>query len=250
VSWKQEKQAAAREILALLYDRRMIRTFYRDKPEGWTLISGLYSPLYIQLRPLASYPEVFSKVCGAMARLVREESPEITRVVGIAMAGVPVAAGMALAGNISAGFTRKMEGVKSVEAFRTAIETYGEHALLEGELASGDHIALVDDLVTRFDSKLVALEQVRHEVRRRGLSDVTCRTIAVVLDREQGGAEAAGRADVRLLSLIPFKTEGLPLLKDLMHPAEWETITRYLEDAESFQNKDVQERTARLALAH
>lgn len=247
MSWIDEKEKAAAEIVTLLYENRMIRTFYRDKPEGWTLISGLYSPLYIQLRPLVSYPEVFRKVCHAMCRLVSEECPGITKIIGIAMAGVPIAAGMSVSGGISAGFTRKMENVKSLAAFREAISSYGEHALLEGDVVSGDRIALVDDLVTRFDSKEIALEQVRHEVSRRKLDDVECRTVLVVLDREQGGQDAARRAGVDLLSLIPFKSVGLPLLEGVMNRTEWETLTRYLDDPASFQDRDVQAETARLA---
>lgn len=240
MSWIAEKEKAAREILTLLYENGLIRTFFRDKPEGWTLISGLYSPLYIQLRPLISYPDIFGKVCAAMCRLVREESPDVTKVVGIAMAGVPIAAGMSLAGKIPAGFTRKMENVKSLESFHQAISSYGEHALLEGEIVSGDRIAIVDDLVTRFDSKEVALEQVKHEVQKRGLQDVQCRTVLVVLDREQGGQDAARRAGVDLLSLIPFKTIGLPLLEGVMNKTEWETLTHYLDDPAHFQDKGVQ----------
>jgi len=244
MNWADEKKEAAKEILILLYQHKMIRTFYRDRPQGWTLISGLYSPLYIQLRPLASYPQVFEKVCRDMARLLREESSEINRVIGIAMAGVPIAAGMALAGGIPAGFTRKMENVKSAASFQEAIARYGEHSMLEGELLSGDRIALVDDLVTRFDSKEVALEQVKYEINKRGLSNVSCKTVIVVLDREQGGAEAAGKKGVELLSLIPFKTIGLALLETVMNRTEWETLKHYLDDPEYFQQEKTQKELA------
>jgi orotate phosphoribosyltransferase len=247
MSWTTEKERAAKEVVSLLYENRMIRTFYRDRPEGWTLVSGLYSPLYIQLRPLISYPSAFEKVCLAMTQMLEEEAPRITKVIGIAMAGIPIAAGMALTGGIPAGFTRKMENAKSVEAFKQAIASYGEHALIEGELAFEDRIALVDDLVTRFDSKQVALEQVKHEAKRRNLSGVECRTVLVVLDREQGGREAAGKEGVDLLSLVPFKTLGLPLLKDVMHPAEWDVLSRYLANPDHFQDVDVQREIRSLA---
>jgi orotate phosphoribosyltransferase len=182
--------------------------------------------------------------------MVQQEAPDITRVIGIAMAGVPIAAGMALVAKIPAGFTRKMENVKSPEAFREVIGRYGEHALLEGDLASGDRIALVDDLVTRFDSKLVALEQVKHEVGRRGLSNVECKKVVVVLDREQGGQEAAQKEGIELLSLIPFKTVGLPLLEGVMHRDEWEVISRYLNDPDYFQEKEVQAAVAKQAVGN
>ena len=241
MTWTKDKEEIARQVVRMLYQNGMIRTFYRDKPEGWTLISGLYSPMYIQLRPLVSYPEAFEAVCRAMARMLKEEAPEITKIIGIAMAGVPLAAGIAVCGGIPAGFTRKMENVKSPEAFRKVIEGYGEHALLEGELQDSDKVALVDDLVTRFDSKLVAREQTEYEIRRRNLSDIECKTVAVVLDREQGGAQSAKQHGMTLLSLIPFRRLGLPLLKEVMHEVEYKALERYLDDPEYFQSKEAQE---------
>jgi orotate phosphoribosyltransferase len=240
MSWEDQKEQAAREIVTLLYENRMIRTFFRDRPSGWTLVSGMYSPLYIQLRPLVSHPSVFEKVCRAMAHMIEQEAPEITKVIGMAMAGVPIAAGMSICGHIAAGFTRKLEGVKTLESFRELVTSYGEHALVEGELEAGDRIAVVDDLVTRFDSKRIALEQVLHEVKRMHLADVECRTVAVVLDRQQGGLEAARDAGVKFLSLIPFRTLGLPLLEPVMNEREWEVISHYLSDPEYFQAADVQ----------
>jgi uridine monophosphate synthetase len=250
MTWHNEKQELMREVLSLLYQHRMVRTFYRDKPEGWTLISGLYSPLYVQLRPLSSHPHVFETVCRAMARMLREEAPEVNRIIGIAMAGVPLAAGMGLLGGFPSGFTRKMEGVKTVDRLREVIGSYGEHALIEGELVSGDCIALVDDLVTRFDSKLIALEQAKHEAARRGLQNIRCDTVAVVLDREQGGQESARSAGVSLISLIPLKTAGLDVLREVLHPEEWDVINRYLQDSAPFQDRKVQEDLARRAKTH
>jgi len=248
MSQSLERERTQREIVTLLYEKGMIRTFYRDRPEGWTLVSGLYSPLYIQLRPLVSYPIVFEKICRAMATMLQEEAPHITRVIGIAMAGIPVAAGIGLVGGIPAGFTRKLENVKSIESFRQVIASYGEHALVEGELSSGDKIALVDDLVTRFDSKQIALAQVMQEVKRRNLTGVECRTIAVVLDREQGGREAAVREGLELLALIPFRTVGLPLLQDVMDKTEWKIISQYLENPDAFQAEQAREDLRKVAL--
>ena len=69
----------------------------------------------------------------------------------------------------------------------------------------------------------------------------------MVLDREQGGREAAEKEQVKLLSLIPFKTVGLPLLEGVMAKTEWETISHYLREPSYFQEKAVQERLAGLA---
>ncbi len=247
MSWHEEKIGSAKAILRLLYEKRMIRTFYRDKPDGWTLVSGLYSPLYIQLRPLISYPDVFAEVCSALARMAHEEAPEIRRVVGIAMAGVPIAAGMCFAGRMPGCFTRKMEGVKSVEDFRRKISEYGEHALVEGEIQDGDNLALVDDLVTRFDSKLIAFEQIRREIERRKLKNVSCSKVIVLIDREQGASQVARTLGFEILSLIPFKTMGLDLLKGILAEDEWRVIKDYLDDPQVFQDQSVQNRLERMS---
>jgi len=244
MSWLEEKPEIAKKILRLLYENRMIRTFYRDKPDGWTLVSGLYSPLYIQLRPLLSFPDVFAEVCSALAKMARHEAPEINRVVGIAMAGVPIAAGMCFAGKIPGCFTRKMEKVKSVENFRQMIAEYGEHTLVEGEIKEGDNLALVDDLVTRFDSKLIAFEQIKHEIRMRRLRNVSCKKVLVLIDREQGASDAARESGFEIVSLIPFKTMGLDLLKGILDEVEWEVIRDYLDNPQAFQDFLVRERLA------
>lgn len=247
MAWSDQKENIASEILKLLYEARMIRTFYRDRPEGWTLMSGIYSPLYIQLRPLLSYPDVFRRVCEAMCHLIKNEVPQISKLVGIAMAGVPLVAGMAVAGGMPATFTRKMEKVKSVDDFRTIIQSYGEHALIEGEIDDNDNLALVDDLVTKFDSKLIALEQVKSELARRGSKGVQCNTVVVVLDREQGGAQSAQANGLNLISLIKFKSDGLGRLKSYMHENEWEVISDYLDSPDRYQIPERQKELAELA---
>lgn len=250
MAWIDQKEILSREVLRLLYEYRMIRTFYRDKPEGWTLISGIYSPIYVQLRPLVSYPVVFKKICEAMCLVLREEAPDITKIVGIAMAGVPIVAGMSVTGSVPAAFTRKMERVKSVDDFRSQIQSYGEHALIEGDIDDNERIALVDDLVTRFDSKLIALEQVRSELDRRAVNGAECHTILVVLDREQGGAEAATTHGLNLISLVKFKTNGLNYLKSYMNTFEWDVIQEYLMDSEKLQDPEMQKKLAVKALRY
>jgi len=246
MTWAEEKTDLGRQILVFLYQHGMIKTFYRDKPAGWTLISGLYSPIYIQLRPILSYPFGFRLICRAMGRLLEEEAPFVNKAVGIAMAGIPIVAGMSILTDIPSAFTRKLEGVKNIETLQNRISSYGEHALLEGDITPGDRLALIDDLVTRFDSKLIALEQLRHEMARRNITDVTCSTIAVVIDREQGGEEAARKIGVQLLRLIPFKSAGIGLLQEYMHPVEWDVVNRYLADPAGFQDPQVHRQIERM----
>jgi orotate phosphoribosyltransferase len=80
-----------KNIMQDIYENRMLLTSTRDKPEGWTLHSGLWSPFYIQLRILSSFPDTLNLVGKALGILVKEEAPHINRLVGIAFAGIPIA---------------------------------------------------------------------------------------------------------------------------------------------------------------
>jgi uridine monophosphate synthetase len=240
VTWTVEKEFLGKEITELLYEKRLIRTWYRDEPQGWTLISGIWSPFYIQLRPLCSFPDILRKVGTAMGKMIQNEIPETNKVVGVAMAGIPIATAIALVEDIPGTFTRKLEGVRTLKDLQTVIKQYGEHALLEGELTDRDSLVLVDDLVTKFDSKLIGIEQVKFEVERRGLKDVKTDAVVVLLDREQGASGIAKQHGVALHSLIPFKSKGIGWLADKMSSMELTIIEDYLENPEKYQNAELQ----------
>jgi uridine monophosphate synthetase len=190
------------EIMRDIYEKRMVLTSVRDKPEGWTLHSGMWSPFYIQLRELCSYPETLAKVGKALSILIQERAPHISRLVGVAFAGIPIATSISLESGIPACHTRKILGVRTEEEMKQAISSYGQHSFLEGIIKDGDALCLVDDLVTGMESKLVAREQVLAEVEKRGLSNVRCDDIAVLLDRHQGAGLRARELNLRLHSLI------------------------------------------------
>ncbi len=225
-----------REIMTGLYDNGMLLTSKRDQPRGWTLISGLWSPFYIQLRLISSYPRVLRMAAEAMTLLIEEKVSHANRVVGIAFAGVPIATAISLHSGLPACHTRKLTGIRSEADLAAALSDYGQHRLLEGRLEDGDILCLVDDLVTGMDSKLIARSQVLSEVERRGLSDVRCDDIVVLIDRQQGARERAKSEGLRLHSVIDFVDEGLPLLENSMDRDEYALLMQYLESPESFQN--------------
>jgi len=238
MSWQEEKNRLGQEIIRGLYEKGMILTWYRDKPEGWKLVSGLWSPFYIQLRPTSSHPDLYKQIGQAISGILENEAgykSDGHRVVGIAMAGIPIANAVTLSSGIPSLWTRKLEGVNKVEDLEMYIKHHGQHALVEGEMEDGDRLALVDDLVTKFDSKLLAKRQVEYEARNRGIN-VTCDDVVVLFDREQGAYERAEEVGMKLHALIPFASKGLGWLEEVLHPDEHGTITDYLRDAEPYQD--------------
>jgi orotate phosphoribosyltransferase len=219
-----------KNIMHDIYEKRMILTSVRDRTEGWTLHSGLWSPFYIQLRILCSFPDTLKLVGEALSNFLKEEAPSVNRLVGIAFAGIPIATAASLESGIPACHTRKILGVRTEQELRDAIANYGQHSLMEGEVQDGDTLCLIDDLVTGMESKLVAREQVMAEVKKRGLSDVTVDDIVVIIDRQQGAKERAGTLKIRLHSLINLVDEGLPLIKDAMSDEEYRIVSEYLSN--------------------
>lgn len=240
MNWLKEKEILGKQLINELYEHGLIKTWYRDNPKGWKLISGVWSPFYIQLRQLVSYPKTFKKASEAIGLMIKNEAPHINRLIGVAMAGIPLAVGASLFLELPLAFTRKFEGIKEVKELEIKISEYGEHSLIEGELSSNDNIVIIDDLVTKFSTKKIAIHQVQNEVNRQKIKNVSLRDVMVLLDREQGAREEAKINNINLYSIIDFKTSGVRWLKEKFSKIEYEVISEYLDFPEKFQNEDIQ----------
>lgn len=223
-----------RKIVVELYKQGLIKTWMRDRKEGWKLVSGLWSPFYIQLRLLPSYPHLMQKVGEAMGAMIKKNT-SVDKLLGIAMAGIPIATSISVAHGIPLCYTRKLEPI-SLSHLKKHISRYGEHALVEGELKEGDVFVAVDDLVTKFNSKIIAIEQLKKEAERRKCT-IQCNDVAVLIDREQGGKETATELGLHLHALIPFRKKGVAWLKEYLTPLEYDVIKDYLQNPESYQEK-------------
>ncbi len=246
--WKEEKEKLGKQILEELCQIRAIKTWYRDKKEGWTLHSGLWSPIYISLRELTSKKnaqKLLELIGNSLGKLIENEIGTIDKVMGIAMTGIYIATSITAFSGIPSLYTRKLENVKNLEDFEKYITQYGDHKLIEGDMENGDKIVIIDDLVTRFTSKILALEQLNYEAKKRGVS-INCKDFVVLLDREQGATEKATKLGYSLYSLIPLKSK-LHWLEDKFDPQEYSVIKDYFEDYSKFQNQDKRKEIISLA---
>lgn len=244
MSWEARKRELADELVRRLYAAGVIRSWIRDRPEGWELMSGAWSPFYVNFRDAPSHPELFRFLVDAGAELVSEELPEATQLIGLAAAGVPFAAGFAYKLGLPMGYTRKLPNVRDVAALERELGAYGNHALVEGGFRPGDRVALVDDLVSGFDSKEIALRQLEAELARRDVAGVEVEAVVVFVER---GAEARRRAEaagVRLVSLVVLDDRSLEALRGEASDRELEVIGAYLRDPAPFQDPATREALA------
>ena len=240
MEWDKEKPHLGKKIIKDLYESGIIKTWHRDNKDGWILVSGIWSPFYIQLRRIGSYPRLLKNVGYAMGKMIDQECRG-NKLLGIAMAGIPIATAIALAMNIPVCFTRKMEGVRSSSDFKKRVASYGEHSLIEGEMTEGDAFVAIDDLVTKFNSKIVAFEQLEWEAQKRDIS-VSCDEVAVLIDREQGAEKIAQEFGISLHSLIPFQSKGVEWLREYLSTIEYEVISDYLIQPEKYQDPKIHSR--------
>jgi len=175
-------------------DRRLIDDLYGIqalKFGEFTLKSGARSPFYVDLRGIISYPAILRAVAERILGLLRPLS--FRRVAGIPYAGLPIATAVSLAGDYPLIYARK-------EA-----KGYGTRRMVEGQFEAGEVVALIDDVITDGASKFEAAAPLE-------AAGLLVRDFAILLDREQGGAERLRERGYTLHSALKI-TEVLAYLR-------------------------------------
>ncbi len=149
------------------------------------LSSGKASPYYIDLRVIPSFPDAFHEICESYAQYITNPIgvKNFDRIAAIPIAGIPFASQIAY--NLNKPFIYVRKG----------IHLSGRERRVEGVLASGDKVLLIDDLITTGFSLKESAEAVRAE--GGVVSDAV-----VFLDREEGGRELLEKSNVKLHSVL------------------------------------------------
>lgn len=126
-----------------------IGAVYLRPDEPFTWASGIKSPIYCDNRIVLSYPHVRSVVEDGLAALIRREYPGAEAVFGTATAGIAHAALVAERMGLPTGYVRGEN------------KTHGRGNRIEGRLAAGSKVVLVEDLISTGGSCLEAVQALR-----------------------------------------------------------------------------------------
>jgi orotate phosphoribosyltransferase len=171
----------------------------------FTLSSGAKSKYYFDCKLTTLDPEGASLVGEEMFALIRGEAERlgiaIDAVGGLTMGADPIA--------LAVGMTSWRETPATalqVINVRKAPKAHGKNKLIEGNFHEGMSVVVIDDVVTRGDATLKAIEAVQESGGKVAF-------VAVLVDREEGGCDkirGLGHHVVSLFKRTELIADGAP----------------------------------------
>ena len=161
---------------------------------NFTLSSGARSNYYVDCKLTTLDPKGAWLVGQAMHTLIRREEKAravmLDAVGGLTMGADPIALALGM-------FSQHAQDPTPLQVFsvRKSAKAHGQTKLIEGNFRKGDTVVVLDDVVTRGESTIAAINAV---VTEGG----TVAFAAVLLDRQEGGREKIEAMGISVVSLF------------------------------------------------
>jgi len=155
---------------------------------SFRLRSGAQSSYYIDKYLFTTQPDLLRRIAAELAARL---PADVQRLAGPVLGAVPLVTALSLQTGLPALIVRVDEP-----------KAYGTSKRVEGSLQAGERVVLVEDVVTTAGAALAAVG-----VLREAGADVL--GALVVIDREEGGAEAFAAAGVPFTALFTRTQLGL-----------------------------------------
>ena len=199
-------------------DLLKIKAVYLKPEEPFTWASGIQSPIYTDNRVTLAYPETRTLIEDGFVEKIRAEFPDVEVIAGTATAGIPHGAIIADKMNLPFAYIRSKP------------KDHGAGNQIEGRVAPGQKMVVIEDLISTGGSVLDAIAAAKREG-----ADVI--GAAAIFTYELPKAEKNfNEAGVKLVTLSNYT--------ELIHLAEQEgyinaeglaLLKRFKEDQENWQ---------------
>ena len=145
----------------------------------FTLTSGRKSSYYVDVKKASTKPEILHIIAREMATMVQDEN----LLAGMELGAVPVVVAVAL------------ETDKPYLILRKGERKHGTGKNIEGDFSAGQEVLVIEDVATTGGSVVKSADILRK-------AGIKVNRALVVVDREEGAAEALEKVDIKLVSLV------------------------------------------------
>lgn len=162
---------------------------------NFKLSSGKDSSYYIDLRIVPSFPHQFRKMIKTLQSLISEKIglDNFDCIASVPTSGLVIASALAI------------ETVKPLIYIRQKPKDYGTENVIEGKIAEGSRVLLVDDVVTTGLSLLNAVKALRS-------SKMVVTDVFTIINRFEGARELLASENVRL-----YEITDIIVLSSILH---------------------------------
>ncbi|MBS6373407.1 MAG: orotate phosphoribosyltransferase [Erysipelotrichaceae bacterium] len=117
--------------------------------DPFTWASGIKAPIYCDNRLILSYPKKRDHIVEGFVELIKRDYPEAEVLMGTATAGIPWAACIAQKMNLPMGYVRSSN------------KSHGKENKIEGRIAKGQKVVVIEDLISTGGSSKGVVEALR-----------------------------------------------------------------------------------------
>ena len=135
-----------KQIAAHLLD---IGAVFLRPNDPFTWSSGIKSPIYCDNRLTLSFPNVRKDIATGLQKLIEEHFPGVDVIAGTATAGIPHAAWVSDLMNLPMCYVR------------SKAKSHGQGNQIEGKVAEGQKVVVVEDLISTGGSAITCVEALR-----------------------------------------------------------------------------------------
>jgi orotate phosphoribosyltransferase len=169
-----------------LIDLIIEKAFKYSKEPVFKLVSGRMSNYYFNCKAVTLHPEGMYLTGNLIFDLIK--NTEAKGIGGLTLGADPIAYAVA--------YTSYLKE-RPVEAFvvRKTPKSHGTMQWIEGNIARGDQVVIVDDVITTGKSTLEAITRAKDA----GLQIVK---VIALIDRQEGGREAVEESGLKLESIL------------------------------------------------
>jgi orotate phosphoribosyltransferase len=172
-SIKGKKRMTIDEMKERLGEIIITRSFkYSDNPP-FTLASGKKSNYYFNCKPTTLDPEGMNLIGELLFNMLKDSA--ITAAGGLTLGADPIANALSVISY------QKGKPIKSF-IVRKDVKDHGTKSAIEGNIAPGEKVVIIDDVITTGASTITAIRQAQQ-------AGLIVDKVVTLIDREEGGRE-------------------------------------------------------------